>query len=148
MVVLRVLPEAGIYAVRRFFIIVQERIGLLTPEDRPILVLQFQSLRRVDQSAGGEFIFLLIIEVKFIVDGSICLCRKVCGGLDLGGQTQVCLFRAGSLCPSCAQPTQDSISTDARSIAAISFIAILSPFPYCSRITGGCQLSSAAISGT
>ena len=39
MVVLRVLPEAGIYAVRRFFIIVQERIGFLTPEDRPILVL-------------------------------------------------------------------------------------------------------------
>ena len=39
MVVLRVLPEAGIYAVRRFFIIVQERIGFLTPEDRSILVL-------------------------------------------------------------------------------------------------------------
>lgn len=39
-------------------------------------------------------------------------------------------------------------STDARSIAAIRFMAILSPFPYCSRITGGCQLSSAVISGT
>ena len=30
----------------------------------------------------------------FIVDGGICLCRKVCGGLDIGSQTQVCLFRA------------------------------------------------------
>ena len=39
-------------------------------------------------------------------------------------------------------------STDVRSIAAIRFMAILSPFPYCSRITGGCQLSSAVISGT
>ena len=35
-------------------------------------------------------------------------------------------------------------STDARSIAAIRFIAS----PYCSRITGGCQLSSAVITGT
>ena len=35
-------------------------------------------------------------------------------------------------------------STDVRSIAAIRFIAS----PYCSRITGGCQLSSAVISGT
>ena len=39
-------------------------------------------------------------------------------------------------------------STDARSIATIRFMAILSPFPYCSRITGGCQLSSAVMSGT
>ena len=39
-------------------------------------------------------------------------------------------------------------STDVRSIAAIRFIAILFPSPYCSRITGGCQLSSAVISGT
>ena len=39
MVVLCVLPETWIYAVRRFFIIVQERIGFLTPEDLPILVL-------------------------------------------------------------------------------------------------------------
>ena len=54
----------------------------------------------------------------------------------------------GSLRPSCAQPTQDSSSTDARSIAAMRFIAILFPSPYCSRITGGCQLSSAVISGT
>ena len=50
----------------------------------------------------------------------------------------------GSVRPSCAQPTQDSNSTDVRSIAAIRFIAS----PYCSRITGGCQLSSAVISGT
>ena len=39
-------------------------------------------------------------------------------------------------------------STDARRIAAIRFIAILFPSPYCSRITGGCQPSSAVISGT
>ena len=39
-------------------------------------------------------------------------------------------------------------STDVRSIATIRFIAILFPSPYCSRITGGCQLSSAVISGT
>ena len=39
-------------------------------------------------------------------------------------------------------------STDVRSIAAIRFMAILFPSPYCSRITGGCQLSSAVISGT
>lgn len=148
MVVLRVLPEAGIYAVRRFFIIVQERIGFLTPEDRPILVLQFQCFRRVDQSAGGEFIFLLIIEVKFIVDGGICLCRKVCGGLDSAVRPRSAFSAPGSLRPSCAQPTQDSSSTDARSIAAMRFIAILFPSPYCSRITGGCQLSSAVISGT
>ena len=38
-IVLRVLPETGIYAVRRFFVIIQERIGFLTPEDLPILVL-------------------------------------------------------------------------------------------------------------
>ena len=71
MVVFCILPQAGVYAVGRFFVVFQKRKGVLTPEDSPVLVLQLQRFRRVDQAARGKFVFLFVVEVELIVNCGI-----------------------------------------------------------------------------
>ena len=71
MVVFGILPQTGVYAVGSLFVFVEEGVGLLAPEDVPLLVLQLQRFRRVDQAARGKFVFLFVVKVELIVNCGI-----------------------------------------------------------------------------
>ena len=92
MIVLRVFPQAGVHAVGSLFVVVQKSICFLTPDDVPILVLQFQCFRRIDQAACCELIFLFIVEIKLIINCGICLSCKFRGRLNFGIQTKIRFF--------------------------------------------------------
>ena len=94
-VVLGIFPQAGVYAVGRFFIVVQEFICCLAPYHLAILIEDFQIFGRVYQAALGELGLLSIAEIQFVIHRRVDL-RGVLGrGLYVFCKAQIALCKRG-----------------------------------------------------